>query len=130
MIVVDASAALGIILAEPEADRFGALIDENPAWMSGVNYVECALRLDRIGLGDTLDDFVAAANMKIAPVTPEQAWLARIALGRFGRGSGHPARLNLGDAFAYALAQDSGRPLLFKGQECAATNIHRGLPGA
>ena len=55
--------------------------------------------------------------------TVAQARLARTAYQRFGRGTGHPARLNLGDCFAYALARDVGEPLLFKGEDFVLTDI-------
>ena len=57
------------------------------------------------------------------PFTVEQARIARVAYQQFGRGSGHPARLNMGDCFAYALARDLGEPLLFKGGDFALTDI-------
>jgi ribonuclease VapC len=69
------------------------------------------------------DDFVREAQLVIEPVTEDQARLAREAYRDFGRGSGHPARLNFGDCFAYALAKASNEPLLFKGDDFAQTNV-------
>ena len=69
------------------------------------------------------DDFIKAANISIEPVTATQAQIARGAYRDFGKGSGHPAKLNFGDCFAYALAKESGEPLLFKGGDFAHTDI-------
>lgn len=69
------------------------------------------------------DDLVREAEFVIEPVTAAQARLAREAYRDFGRGSGHPAKLNFGDCFAYALARDTGEPLLFKGKDLARTDI-------
>jgi ribonuclease VapC len=63
------------------------------------------------------------ARILVAPVTEQQARIARAAYRDFGKGSGHPARLNFGDCFAYALAKDTGEPLLFKGRDFAHTDI-------
>ena len=62
-------------------------------------------------------------QIEIVPFSVRQAQLAREAYQRFGRGSGHPARLNMGDCFSYALARDLGEPLLFKGADFALTDI-------
>ena len=62
-------------------------------------------------------------HIEVVPFTVEQARIARVAYQQFGRGSGHPAQLNMGDCFAYALARDLGEPLLFKGSDFALTDI-------
>ncbi|HZA03095.1 MAG TPA: type II toxin-antitoxin system VapC family toxin, partial [Propionibacteriaceae bacterium] len=59
--------------------------------------------------------------------TPEQARIARMAYRDFGRGSGHPARLNFGDCFAYALAIDSNQPLFYKGDDFRHTDVRSAL---
>jgi ribonuclease VapC len=74
------------------------------------------------------DDFIKEANISIEPVTETQAHIARGAYRDFGKGSGHPAKLNFGDCFAYALAKESGEPLLFKGGDFAHTDIVAALP--
>ncbi len=63
------------------------------------------------------------AEIEVRPVTIEQARLAREAYRDYGKGSGHPARLNFGDCFAYALAKDAGEPLLFKGDDFRQTDV-------
>jgi ribonuclease VapC len=70
-----------------------------------------------------LDELLAAADIVIEPMTVEQARIARDAYRDFGKGSGHPARLNLGDCFAYALAIEMGEPLLFLGDDFRATDV-------
>ncbi len=69
-----------------------------------------------------MDAFLEGARIDLAPITVRQAELARDAWRRFGRGN-HPAALNLGDCFAYALAIDTGEPLLFKGDDFSQTDI-------
>ena len=69
------------------------------------------------------DDLIKEAHIIIEPVTEPQARIARDAYRDFGKGSSHPAKLNFGDCFAYALAKSTGEPLLFKGDEFAHTDI-------
>jgi ribonuclease VapC len=69
------------------------------------------------------DDFIREADISVAPVTENQAQIAREAYRDFGKGSAHPARLNFGDCFAYALAKESGEPLLFKGDDFSHTDV-------
>ncbi len=76
------------------------------------------------------DHIVEALGVQIVPLTARQAELARDAHRRFGRGSGHPARLNLGDCFAYALTADTGAPLLYTGSDFAATDVTPADPDA
>ena len=75
-----------------------------------------------------VDDLMTEAGLAIEPVTAEQARIARAAYRDFGRGSGHPARLNFGDCFSYALAKTARQPLLFKGTEFGHTDIAPALP--
>lgn len=125
--IVDTSAIIAILRGEPEADQFMALIDKATATrMSAANYLEAAIVVDGQhdgALSAKLDMFIAVAGIVIEPVTERQARLARDAYRDFGRGSGHPARLNFGDCFAYALARDFSEQLLFKGSDFAQTDI-------
>ena len=94
--------------------------------ISAANFVEAALVID--GSRDPIasrrfDDFFKEASIAVEPVTLEQARLAREAYRDFGKGSGHPAKLNFGDCFAYALAKATGEPLLFKGDGFIHTDI-------
>lgn len=72
----------------------------------------------------TLDAILLSLGVEVVPFTPSQARLAQEAYLRFGRGSGHPARLNLGDCISYALAKDTGEPLLFKGNDFVHTDLN------
>ena len=74
------------------------------------------------GAGDDLDALLRRARVELIPVTAEHARAARHAWRRFGKGN-HPAGLNFGDCFAYALAAVSGEPLLYKGEDFALTDI-------
>jgi ribonuclease VapC len=92
--------------------------------MSVVNYFEAAVRLDNAGQGlrFDLDGLLSASGVALEPVTRAHARAAREAHARFGKGR-HPARLNMGDCFAYALATERGEPLLFKGEDFARTDV-------
>ena len=93
--------------------------------MSAANFLEAAIVLEsRSGgtAGHDLDQFIERGRIELVPVTPEQAHAARRAWRRFGKGN-HPAGLNFGDCFAYALAETTGEPLLFKGRDFALTDI-------
>ena len=70
-----------------------------------------------------LDELLTEARARIEPVTAEQARIAREAYRDFGRGSGHPAKLNFGDCFAYALAKSKREPLLCKGDDFVHTDV-------
>ena len=125
--IVDTSALVALLRNEPEAAAFARLLRAAPRrLLSAASYVELAAVVD--GRGDAvasgaLDAWLAAWRIEIVPLTVAQAGIAREAYRQFGRGSGHPARLNLGDCFAYALARDAGEPLLFKGDDFAHTDI-------
>jgi ribonuclease VapC len=119
--IVDTSALIAILRDEPEARAFAiAIADADRRRLSAANYLEAAIVID--GSRDPIasrrfDDLLREAGISIEPVTEEQAKIAREAYRDFGRGSGHAARLNFGDCFAYALAKTTGEPLLFKGDD-------------
>ena len=128
--IVDASALLAIVLGETDRQRFYISLgrSENSA-ISAVNYVEAGIRADRdkdSGRGELLDEVMQSFGVRIAAVTPEQAIMAREAYQRYGKGY-HPAKLNLGDCFAYALAKARREPLLFKGGDFSKTDIEAAL---
>ncbi|MGD9511445.1 MAG: type II toxin-antitoxin system VapC family toxin [Geminicoccaceae bacterium] len=130
--IVDSSALLAILFAEPDRERYAAALDTAAgSRLSAVNFVEAAVRVDMGGnpiASDAFDDLIKEAGITVEPVTEEQAYLARRAYRAYGRGSGSPARLNLGDCFAYALAKARGEPLLFKGEGFPHTDIESALP--
>jgi ribonuclease VapC len=125
--IVDSSALLAILRAEPEMLACAqAIEDVARRRISAANFLETAIVID--GSRDPVasrrfDDLVRTANLTIEPVTEEQARIAREAYRDFGKGSGHPAQLNFGDCFAYALAKVTGEPLLFKGDDFRQTDI-------
>ena len=127
--IVDTSALVAIIADEPEAERLlRALASAGSVQMSAATHVECGIVIDnRAGAATRrrFDDLLTTLDVEIAALTPQQARLAREAHRDFGRGSGSPARLNLGDCFSYALAADLGDELLFIGDDFAATDIAR-----
>lgn len=129
--IVDASAILAMMLKEPEesvfADHIGECADEMV--ISPINYLEVSLRIDRGGtpqLSAALDPLLASFGIRIAAIGPEQALLAREAYQRYGKGN-HPAKLNLGDCFAYALSRARREPLLFKGDDFRQTDVEAAL---
>jgi ribonuclease VapC len=126
-VIVDSSALIAILRAEPDAAAYAqAIEDASRRRISAANFLETAIVID--GSRDPVasrrfDDLLRAAQMIIEPVTEDHARLAREAYRDFGRGSGHPAQLNFGDCFAYALARATGEPLLFKGDDFRHTDI-------
>ena len=124
--VVDTSALLAVLFMEPEAERFTrAMIAAESRLISAASYLEAAIIVDaRRGpeAGRDLDEFVDRIGLSVEPVTRDQARIARQAYRSYGRGN-HPAGLNFGDCFAFALAVASGQPLLFKGVDFAHTDL-------
>ena len=125
--IVDSSALLAILFAEPDRERYAVALDAAPSvGLSAVHFVEAAVRADMEHspiASDAFDDLIREACVTVEPVTAEQADLARRAYRTYGRGSGSPARLNLGDCFAYALAKATVEPLLFKGNTFDQTDV-------
>jgi ribonuclease VapC len=127
--VVDTSAVVAILCAEPDASSLAtALASATAPLMSAASYVELLLVSLSRGIAgrSEVDDTLVDAAIEIVPVSLEQARLAVTAFERFGKGR-HRARLNFGDCFAYALAKERGLPLLFKGDDFALTDIARAL---
>ncbi|MFN3545958.1 MAG: type II toxin-antitoxin system VapC family toxin [Mesorhizobium sp.] len=128
--IVDASAILAVLFEEPEKDGFRDLmLMRTELAMSPVNYLEAAVRADdkrHPKKGAELDSLLKAFGITISVVDARQAYLAREAYQRYGKGN-HPARLNLGDCFAYALAKARGEPLLFKGDDFRLTDVEAAL---
>ncbi|MXW20422.1 MAG: type II toxin-antitoxin system VapC family toxin [Gammaproteobacteria bacterium] len=129
--IADTSAVLAILFGEEDSDAYATAIAASSACrMSVASLLEASIVLETRGghaAARELDSFVEAAGIELAPVSPEQAQAARQAWRLFGRGN-HPAGLNFGDCFAYALASVTGEPLLFKGGDFAQTDIPAVLP--
>jgi ribonuclease VapC len=125
-VILDSSAVVAILRAEPEAPAMARAIDQADACaLSAVSYVEAAIVIDsgRDPIASRrFDDFFRESEIAIESVTPWQAEIARQAYRDFGKGR-HRAGLNLGDCFAYALAKEKGEALLFKGDDFCHTDI-------
>jgi ribonuclease VapC len=125
--IVDSSALIAILRDEADAATYADAIEKaDVCRISAATFLETAIIVDGSRdpiLSRRLDDLVTEAAIAIQPVTEAQARIAREAYRDFGRGSGHPARLNFGDCFAYALARERGEPLLFKGDDFTHTDV-------
>lgn len=125
--IIDTSALVAILRDEPDARIYALAIEKSVSRrLSAANFVEAALVID--GSRDPVasrrfDDLLKEAHIVIEPVTEAHARIAREAYRDFGNGTGHPAKLNFGDCFAYALARATGEPLLFKGDDFVHTDI-------
>lgn len=124
--VIDTSAVAAILFDEPERRRFNELIEADlTRLISAATLLESGIVVEgRSGeaAGRELDLLVHRAGFEIVPVSVDQVEIARAAYRRFGRGN-HPAALNFGDCFAYALARSTGEPLLFKGDDFGRTDL-------
>ena len=131
--IIDTSALAAILKKEEGGSRFDEEISRSKdPRISAATYLELAIVVDRRGdavVSRQLDDFLGRAAIVIEPVTERQARIAREAYRDYGKGSGHPAGLNFGDCFAYALARDMDEPLLFKGNDFSRTDIKSALSG-
>ena len=128
--IVDSSAIVAVVFREAESDRFQrAISDAATRRMSVANYFEAAMVIEgRMGEEGAreLDNYLESADIELVDVTLEQAHAARLAWRRYGKGN-HPAGLNYGDCFAYALAEIIGEPLLYKGDDFALTDVESAL---
>jgi ribonuclease VapC len=125
--VIETSALVAIMQEESDADVFlRRIAAAGTRRVSAAALLETAIVLEaRSGekVGDDLDLFLARAKIEIEPVTEEQVQVARKAWRRYGKGSGHVARLNFGDCFSYALAKSLGEELLYKGADFSHTDV-------
>jgi ribonuclease VapC len=124
--VLDTSALIAILSAETEANAFAvAIVTAATRMLSAASLLETGIIIEaRYGPagGQKLDELIQAAQIQIEPVTAEQVTVARLAYRTYGKGR-HPAGLNFGDCFAYALAKIRNEPLLFKGNDFSQTDI-------
>lgn len=123
---VDTSALIAVVKDEPERDAFlEALVDAPSVSMSALSWMETrTVVLSRLGEPGLvrLAKSVAVVGVEMLPVSPERADRAFEAFRRYGKGR-HPARLNICDCFAYALARELAEPLLFKGDDFPKTDV-------
>ncbi len=129
--IVDTSAVLAILNREEDREVLArALLGPGTPRMSTATWVEATrvvdLRRSPVA-SQNLDALVERAGIEFVDFTAEHARIARSAHQRYGRGTGHPAKLNLGDCFSYALAKATDEPLLFKGDDFSKTDIRSAL---
>ena len=125
--IVDTSAIVAILKYEPGSIALQKRLDAaESVHLSAASYLETSIVLDSRHdpvLSAGLDDLIDEANIVIEPVTEAQARIARQAYRDYGKGSGHPANLNFGDCFSYALARDKREPILYKGDDFVHTDL-------
>ena len=130
--VIDTSALIAILCDEVEAPRLEVAIEEDPTrLLSAASFLEASIVIEaRYGEAGAreLDLLIYKAAIEVVAVTKEQAEVARAAYRRFGKGR-HRAGLNYGDCFSYALALETGEPLLFKGDDFSKTDLSLVLLG-
>jgi ribonuclease VapC len=124
--ILDTSAIIAILFAEDDAEIYAqAITRADSCRLSAATFVETAIVVESQTKNNgsrQLDAFIRRAGIAIDPVTEEQAHIARQAFIDFGKGR-HPAGLNYGDCFSYALSKATREPLLFKGKDFAKTDL-------
>lgn len=124
--IIDTSAIIAVLFNEDDAKVYAQLLTQSDSRrMSAATFVETAIVVEtqtKTSGSRQLDAFLRQADIAIEPVTEEQAHIARQAFIDFGKGR-HPAGLNYGDCFSYALAKATGEPLLFKGKDFSKTDL-------
>ncbi len=130
--IVDSSAIVAILKKEPDWLEFAKKLDvADSISISAGTYLEVSVVIGRQNdpiMNREIDSLMEEFDISIEPFTADQAQIARQAYRDYGRGSGHPANLNLGDCFAYALARAKREALLFKGDDFVHTDIRSALP--
>jgi ribonuclease VapC len=125
--IVDSSAMIAILTDEPDGLALSQILDRPEiVRLSAASYLETSIVLDKHRdpvLSAKLDGLILESEIIIEPVTVEQAKIARQAYRDYGRGSGHPANLNFGDCFTYALAREKREPVLWKGEDFGHTDL-------
>lgn len=129
MIAVDTSALMAILLNESQADAcIAALAVDGSILISAGTVAEAMIVARRRGVGEEMARLIERLGLEVVPVTAATARAVADAYGRWGKGV-HPAGLNFGDCFAYALAADHGCPLIFVGEDFARTDVPAALQG-
>jgi ribonuclease VapC len=130
VIVIDSSAIIAVLHDEPERRAFNEAIEQSDACLiSAASFVEASIVIENNrgydGLRD-FDFFIMSAGIELIAVDADQAHIAREAFRQYGKGR-HPAALNFGDCFSYALAKATGLLLLFKGNDFVQTDIQAAI---
>lgn len=125
--IVDSSAVVAILKREADWRVFARALDEAEcARLSAATYVEISIVMERLknpALSVDIDELIEQFDIAVEALTLEQAKIARQAYRDYGKGSGHPANLNFGDCFSYALAREKREPILFKGDDFGHTDL-------
>lgn len=123
MTVVDTSALIAVLLREPAAGACSGILEADPdLLMSAATLAEALIVGGRRGVGAEMATLIDGVAIEIVPLMPADAHRAAEVYARWGKGV-HPAALNFGDCFAYALAKERNCPLLFVGDDFARTDI-------
>jgi ribonuclease VapC len=129
--IVDTSALIAILKNEPESEAFSEAIEvAKVVRISAASYLESNIVIGRYKdpiLTARLEDILENPGLQVEPVTVAQAKIAWEAWRDYGKGSGHPASLNFGDCFTYALAREKREPVLFKGNDFIHTDLRSAL---
>jgi ribonuclease VapC len=124
--IIDTSAIIAVLFNEHDAEFYArAIAGSDSRRISAATFVETALVVEtqtKTSGSRQLDAFLRQADIAIEPVTEAHAHIARQAFTDYGKGR-HPAGLNYGDCFSYALAKATGEPLLFKGKDFSKTDL-------
>ncbi len=125
--IVDSSAIIAILKREPRWQALSKALDSaESSRISAANYLETSVVVDGWRnpiLSSEFDELIERFKIVIEPVTAAQAKIARQAYRDYGKGSGHPAGLNFGDCFTYALAREKREPVLWKGDDFGHTDL-------
>lgn len=122
-VVLDTSALMAVLLGEPEGEACAAVLGSDARLLiSGGTLAEALVVAGNRGIGVEMAALVDEGGVEVAPVTAATAARVAEAYGLWGKGR-HPAGLNLGDCFAYALAQETGHPILYIGRDFAKTDV-------
>jgi ribonuclease VapC len=130
---LDASAIVAIVVPEPDGRALSQALERDPDPITSpiavFEAVTAVRRLKGTSIATALADvrsFLDVTGTRIVPITPDDGEQALQAYARYGKGQGHPAQLNMGDCFAYAMARSHDTALLYKGDDFARTDIPRG----
>jgi ribonuclease VapC len=128
--VIDTSAVVAVLAREPDAISLIETLGSFPHRILPPSCIVelCFLRKLGVDMRRWLSDFMLEYDVAVLPMDNRIAWLAAVAATRYGRGSGHPAKLNFGDCMSYAFARYLDAPLLFKGNDFTHTDIPAALP--
>ena len=129
--IVDSSALVTIIKREPGWETYSRALDSSKLLrLSAGSFIEISIVIDALRdpvLSARFDEVIVDSEIVIEPVTVAQARIARQAYRDYGKGSGHPAKLNFGDCISYALAREKREPILYKGDDFVHTDLRSAL---